>query len=164
MTNLVGGRLNDGISIPLPNSVNAYFYTCLGACMRMFEIKEPIYNSETIVFVGVKKKKSKEVDEFIKKYSEGKSITDISESTESIWRTATVAYVQTISIKKNIMVFYDKNPKADLIAHECLHVSSAVLLGHGIELTKTDHDEPYAYFIQFLVKAILDNLKKAKSK
>jgi hypothetical protein len=53
-----------------------------------------------------------------------------------------------------VIRFFDENPDAGLIAHECFHAVYSILESKKIALCH-ETEEVYAYLIQFLVKEII---------
>jgi hypothetical protein len=53
-----------------------------------------------------------------------------------------------------VIRFFDENPDAGLIAHECFHAVYSILESKKIALCH-ETEEVYAYLIQFLLKEII---------
>lgn len=57
-----------------------------------------------------------------------------------------------------VIRFFDKNPDAGLIAHECFHATCFILESKKIALCN-ETEEVYAYLLQYLVNKIIKKCK-----
>ena len=123
--------------------------------MNTFQIEIPMY-SETVtviqdksVYAGIKK--SDLFEEFSKLFK-----------SESEAKQVALTYNGLVfTYRDNKYIFLENNTRQDIIAHESLHCTIAILNRIGVWLTDSS-EEQYAYLLGYLVKEINKGLKYEK--
>ena len=51
------------------------------------------------------------------------------------------------------------NSDIGVVAHECLHLTSSILLNRGINIDSASGEESYAYLLEYLVNKVTKQIK-----
>ncbi len=116
-----------------------------------FTIKEPIFSSVVHVFVG---ETMDVVNKHVRKYYP--KLPNLEKSYSANATVFLVEGAQTI-----YAVFYNKVKHSNVddvasIAHECVHCAQHVFK----VIDASMNDEPFNYYVEFLTRSILEELKK----